>query len=108
MTALMTEARPAAEPWAAAAEAALRARLAGRTGRELEIAVLQLGVRDELASAPPAALSAPGRPVAPVYVYGHTAVLGPVPPPGAEPRPCGHCLARRWQAVRHKPLRDAL
>ncbi|MFE7117884.1 TOMM precursor leader peptide-binding protein [Streptomyces sp. NPDC057654] len=96
------------EPWAAAAAQALYARLAGRTDRDLEIAVLPLGVRDELAAAPPAALGAGDRPVAPVYVYGHTAVLGPVPPPGAESRPCGHCLARRWQAVRHKPLRDAL
>ncbi len=55
-----------------------------------DIETAALGVRDEL--------SAPARP-ARVLVHGHLALLT---------EGCSTCLARRWQAVRHKDLRDAL
>ncbi|GFH38038.1 TOMM precursor leader peptide-binding protein [Streptomyces pacificus] len=46
----------------------------------------------------------------PVRLYGHHAVVGPLAPGGgdAPPRPCAHCLERRWQAVRSVALREAL
>ncbi|PPK63724.1 TOMM precursor leader peptide-binding protein [Actinokineospora auranticolor] len=41
----------------------------------------------------------------PVHLYGDQVVVGPFPDaPGA----CARCLARRWQATRPVPLRDAL
>ncbi|MBV2353992.1 TOMM precursor leader peptide-binding protein [Streptomyces sp. J2-1] len=65
--------------------------------------VRPLGVRDELA--PGAEEFAPG--AVPVGVYGHHAVVGPVPRAAGAPG-CPRCLARRWQAVRAGYLRDAL
>ncbi|WBB69636.1 TOMM precursor leader peptide-binding protein [Micromonospora sp. WMMD812] len=72
------------------------ARLLAERGCDAE--VVALGVRDEL--------SAPARPArAPrVLLYGQLALLGPLPPAAA----CPTCLARRWQAVRHRDLRDAV
>ncbi|MFE0046046.1 TOMM precursor leader peptide-binding protein [Streptomyces albireticuli] len=54
-----------------------------------------------------------------VQLYGHHALVGPFPRAGAEAegvagaqgetlRPCPRCLARRWQSVRGRALRDAL
>ncbi|MDG4798460.1 TOMM precursor leader peptide-binding protein [Micromonospora sp. WMMD1082] len=70
--------------------------LLARRGCDAE--VIALGVRDEL--------TAPARPAGPprVLLYGQLALLGPVPPAAA----CVTCLARRWQAVRHRDLRDAV
>ncbi|RST04971.1 bacteriocin biosynthesis protein SagD [Streptomyces sp. WAC07149] len=41
----------------------------------------------------------------PVALYGHQAVVGPLPGDGPG---CALCLERRWQAVRSVALRDAL
>ncbi|WP_329363617.1 TOMM precursor leader peptide-binding protein [Streptomyces sp. NBC_00669] len=62
-------------------------------------AVHPLGLRDELA--------VPGgdEPRA-VHVYGHHALVGPFVPGGGPA--CARCLARRWQAVRARGLREAL
>ncbi|MGF1429242.1 TOMM precursor leader peptide-binding protein [Kitasatospora sp. LaBMicrA B282] len=68
-----------------------------------------LGARDELAV--PAEGAEPSR----VLLHGHHALIGPAavsppdstPPPGGS-SPCPRCLARRWQAVRSGPLREAL
>ncbi|WP_199844097.1 TOMM precursor leader peptide-binding protein [Streptomyces albireticuli] len=46
-----------------------------------------------------------------VQLYGHHALVGPFPRAGEEAeaaRPCPRCLARRWQSVRGRALRDAL
>ncbi|WP_405977215.1 TOMM precursor leader peptide-binding protein [Streptomyces sp. NBC_00158] len=65
------------------------------------VAVSALGLRD--------AFAAPDREVAagavPVALYGHQAVVGPLPGDGPG---CARCLERRWQAVRSVALRDAL
>ncbi len=42
----------------------------------------------------------------PVLLYGHHALVGPFAPDGEAG--CSRCLARRWQAVRTRGLRDAL
>ncbi|MCX4745735.1 TOMM precursor leader peptide-binding protein [Kitasatospora sp. NBC_01287] len=80
--------------------AATRARLAERLPVPPEL----LGVRDELAVTEP-----PADP-APVLLYGHHAILGPgdTGGPDGTRTPCPRCLARRWQAVRSGPLREAL
>ncbi|MFC3499831.1 TOMM precursor leader peptide-binding protein [Micromonospora krabiensis] len=72
------------------------ARLLAERGCDVE--VLALGVRDEL--------SAPARPAGAtrVLLYGQLALLGPLSSAAA----CPTCLARRWQAVRHRDLRDAV
>ncbi|WP_351226010.1 TOMM precursor leader peptide-binding protein [Streptomyces sp. NPDC002133] len=45
----------------------------------------------------------------PVRIYGHHAVVGPLPGAGRNGRrPCVRCLERRWQAVRSIALREAL
>ncbi|MEU4094291.1 TOMM precursor leader peptide-binding protein [Streptomyces sp. NPDC026673] len=66
--------------------------------------VTLLGFRDE--QEVPAG-EAPGSPATPVHLYGHHALVGPVPGTGGTPA-CTRCLARRWQAVRPGILRDAL
>ncbi|ASW54710.1 TOMM precursor leader peptide-binding protein [Plantactinospora sp. KBS50] len=92
------------------------ARLLARRGCPVE--VVPLGVRDELGTPEPAVPApAPAGPAVPpagpsgpaagyprVLLYGQLALLGPVPPAAA----CATCLARRWQAVRHRDLRDAV
>ncbi|MBP2406740.1 TOMM precursor leader peptide-binding protein [Streptomyces syringium] len=84
---------------------AVRRALRGRDGEPVEVEVSALGVRDELTAGP----SAPSDPAAvPVLLYGHHALVGPLPRPGGERRPCARCLARRWQSVRRRSLRDAL
>ncbi|MFI9275506.1 TOMM precursor leader peptide-binding protein [Kitasatospora sp. NPDC052896] len=93
-----------AGPWAEAL-GALAHELTARQVPPVELAVL--GVRDELAvdgSAPGA-----GR-AGSVHLYGHHAIVGPGDPTGTggSASPCPRCLARRWQAVRSGPLRDAL
>ncbi|WBB71518.1 TOMM precursor leader peptide-binding protein [Micromonospora sp. WMMD1128] len=72
------------------------ARLLAERGCAAE--VVALGIRDELA--------APARPAGGprVFVYGQLVLLAPVASAGA----CATCLARRWQAVRHRDLRDAV
>lgn len=88
----------------AALAARLTAGLAALTGGHgPEVAVGALGVRDELAAgaedpAPPAAVH--------VLRYGHLAVVGPFAPGGGAG--CPRCLARRWQGVRARALREAL
>ncbi|MEU3421213.1 TOMM precursor leader peptide-binding protein [Streptomyces murinus] len=61
-----------------------------------------LGVRDELADG----AGEFTRDAVPVGLYGHHALVGPVPAEGVPG--CPRCLARRWQAVRAGYLRDAL
>ncbi|UED87398.1 TOMM precursor leader peptide-binding protein [Streptomyces profundus] len=43
----------------------------------------------------------------PVRVYGHHAVVGPLPS-GDGDGPCPRCLERRWQAARSQALREAI
>ncbi|WP_086806258.1 TOMM precursor leader peptide-binding protein [Streptomyces murinus] len=90
----------AAGPWDAVC-AALTAALAGRPGTP-PVTVTPLGVRDELA----VDADEFTRDAVPVGLYGHHALVGPVPADGAPG--CPRCLARRWQAVRAGYLRDAL
>ncbi|WP_084597753.1 TOMM precursor leader peptide-binding protein [Micromonospora chokoriensis] len=73
-----------------------------RLGGDLTVSVAPLGVRDELAvSDGPQAASVT------VHLYGQYALVGPFPGNAAHPA-CPRCLARRWQAVRQRSLRDAL
>ncbi|MFC7864493.1 TOMM precursor leader peptide-binding protein [Streptomyces murinus] len=90
----------AAGPWDAVC-AALTAALAGRPGTP-PVTVTPLGVRDELA----VGTGEFTRDAVPVGLYGHHALVGPVPAEGVPG--CPRCLARRWQAVRAGYLRDAL
>ncbi|MFZ4238244.1 TOMM precursor leader peptide-binding protein [Streptomyces murinus] len=90
----------AAGPWDAVC-AALTAALAGRPGTP-PVTVTPLGVRDELA----VEADEFTRDAVPVGLYGHHALVGPVPAEGVPG--CPRCLARRWQAVRAGYLRDAL
>ncbi|WP_326550953.1 TOMM precursor leader peptide-binding protein [Micromonospora sp. NBC_01813] len=77
-------------------------RLRWRLGADVPVTVVPLGVRDELAvSDGPAAASVT------VHLYGQHALVGPFPGRAAYPA-CPRCLARRWQAVRQRSLRDAL
>ncbi|MFG2364730.1 TOMM precursor leader peptide-binding protein [Streptomyces mirabilis] len=89
-------------------EARLRVAARARLGREIDIVAAPLGVRDELAAAARLLPEAAGRPAMPVHLYGRTAILGPLLTPGEPTAACGQCLARRWQAVRPKEVRDAL
>ncbi|MEU4950925.1 TOMM precursor leader peptide-binding protein [Streptomyces lavendulae] len=88
--------REAAERFTALLERALTA-LDGPS-----VALTALGLRDAF-HAPAAA--APGGAGVPVGLYGHQAVVGPLPLAGPG---CARCLERRWQAVRSVALRDAL
>ncbi|MFE2267858.1 TOMM precursor leader peptide-binding protein [Streptomyces lavendulae] len=88
--------REAAERFTALLERALTA-LDGPS-----VALTALGLRDAF-HAPDAA--APGGAGVPVGLYGHQAVVGPLPLAGPG---CARCLERRWQAVRSVALRDAL
>ncbi|MFE9472174.1 TOMM precursor leader peptide-binding protein [Streptomyces griseofuscus] len=90
----------AAGPWDAVC-AALTAALAERPGTP-PVTVTPLGVRDELA----VDAYEFTRDAVPVGLYGHHALVGPVPAEGAPG--CSRCLARRWQTVRAGYLRDAL
>ncbi len=91
---------PATGPWDAVC-AALTTALAGRPGTP-PAAVTPLGTRDELA----VGADEFTRSAVPVGLYGHHALVGPVPAEGVPG--CPRCLARRWQAVRAGYLRDAL
>ncbi|MEV6954462.1 TOMM precursor leader peptide-binding protein [Streptomyces sp. NPDC051183] len=87
--------------------AAVAERFAGLLARALtaldgpraELSVL--GLRDAFAEEP----GGSGDGAVPVHLYGHQAVVGPLPAHGPG---CGRCLERRWQAVRSVALRDAL
>ncbi|MFI1801097.1 TOMM precursor leader peptide-binding protein [Streptomyces sp. NPDC020379] len=107
MTAPVTATGPA-EAVPATVREALRQRIAAAGHPGVDVLLRPLGMRDELAPHPPDA--AAGRGTVPVQLYGHMAVLGPLPDAGRQTaaRPCGQCLARRWQALRHEPVRDAL
>ncbi|MER6382193.1 TOMM precursor leader peptide-binding protein [Streptomyces sp. NPDC001127] len=83
---------------------AVRAALARHGSGGVTVTGRALGVRDELAV--PAGDTEPGD--VSVYVYGHTAVIGPLHHGGVTAPACGRCLARRWQAVRPEDIRDAL
>lgn len=85
--------------------------LAGHGAKDTQVEVSALGVRDELAVGDvdsEAETEADG--VLHARIYGNQALLGPFPEANAARggRPCGRCLARRWQTVRSEPLRDAL
>ncbi|WP_371484740.1 TOMM precursor leader peptide-binding protein [Kitasatospora sp. NBC_00315] len=90
-------------PWAEHCEA-LTAGLAQALehhppGPVLRVSVL--GARDELAVTG----AEEDHRAVPVHLYGHHAVVGPA---RQGESPCPRCLARRWQAVRSGPLREAL
>ncbi|MBB5121887.1 ribosomal protein S12 methylthiotransferase accessory factor [Streptomyces eurocidicus] len=75
------------------------------------VEVTALGFRDGLAQGPSSGPSSSHSPVPRVQLYGHHALVGPLPRAGGEgdaARPCPRCLARRWQSVRGRALRDAL
>ena len=101
-------------PWAEVCEA-LAARLAA--GPE-PVRVSMLGARDELAVTELAVTERTDGAATPVHLYGHHAIVGPsaggdakagsAAETGREASPCPRCLARRWQAVRSGPLREAL
>lgn len=70
-----------------------------------------LGLRNELTAQPPSAGPVPDPDSVPVQIYGHHALVGPFTRTGTRTgpsRPCRTCLARRWQSVRPRRLRDAL
>lgn len=93
----------------------------------LDADVSVLGVTDEIAAGgcdglPSASEGGPELPATPttqqnahppagprvsVRVHGHVALVGPVRVAG-EAGPCGQCLARRWQALLPKVVRNAL
>src|SRR4051794_40523577 len=90
----------------------MRTEMAAMLGRALAAAnlpvsvwVAQLGVRDELRVAASERDAAAPEGAVPVFLYGHHAIVGPMPPAGEA---CSRCLARRWQSVRAADLRDAL
>ncbi|MFI9173128.1 TOMM precursor leader peptide-binding protein [Streptomyces lincolnensis] len=90
-------------------ESRLREEVLRRLGREVDVEVALLGVRDELARPSLREPRTDRRPVMPVHLYGRTAILGPYRPPAGHDAPaCGHCLARRWQSVRPRQVREAL
>jgi ribosomal protein S12 methylthiotransferase accessory factor len=72
---------------------------AGRTGTRVEVSAL--GLRDELR-----ATDGPAAGVTAVHLYGQHALAGPFDADGAPG--CARCLARRWQGVRTRGLREAL
>jgi ribosomal protein S12 methylthiotransferase accessory factor len=98
-----TETVPEAAERSDALGSALAAALAGR-GVAGAIEVTRLGVRDELDCA---AREYKDDGTVPVGLYGHHALVGPVPRADGGPG-CPQCLARRWQAVRAGFLRDAV
>jgi ribosomal protein S12 methylthiotransferase accessory factor len=65
-----------------------------------------LGLRDALREAPDPA--DPGRVVIPVYLHGHTALLGPATSVEDPQPPCFHCVAMRWQKLRPEQHRNVL
>ncbi|MGW1072830.1 TOMM precursor leader peptide-binding protein [Streptomyces sp. NPDC002537] len=65
------------------------------------VEVTVLGIRDELAQGPSGERGFAPR----VQLYGHHALVGPAVRAGGA---CPRCLARRWQSVRGRALRDAL
>ncbi|MFJ5610863.1 TOMM precursor leader peptide-binding protein [Streptomyces sp. NPDC093221] len=69
------------------------------------VVVSALGVRDEL-TLPASDFDGPSTETVGVRVYGHHTVVGPFAPGGRAG--CGRCLARRWQSVRARALREAL
>ncbi len=93
-----------AEPGAVHADAADRlARALAELGTPVPVDVAPLGTGDAFAAGAhlehgtdPAAVG--------IRLYGRHALIGPLP----GRRGCGHCLARRWQAVRSVALREAL
>lgn len=72
-----------------------------------EVLVTVLGHNDAL-SAEAVRSVRPNRRQVPVQLYGSVALIGPMRQPGAHRAGCGHCLARRWQALRPATVRDAL
>ncbi|HEV7626020.1 MAG TPA: TOMM precursor leader peptide-binding protein, partial [Streptomyces sp.] len=70
--------------------------------------VAALGVRDEFAARDRDSQPHDDPEPVPVHIYGHHAVIGPVPGRVDAATACPRCLARRWQAVRSVSLRDAL
>lgn len=96
---------PADERWARTRGAL--AELLARSLGEPQSPPRLLGVQDELTETEPAP---DGDSADPVHLYGHHAIVGPGPGSGPSPAgsPCPRCLARRWQAVRSGPLREAL
>ncbi|MEY9946847.1 TOMM precursor leader peptide-binding protein [Kitasatospora sp. GAS1066B] len=69
-----------------------------------DVRVSVLGVHDELTTT----AADPRAPATALHLYGHHAIVGPGDPGTCPGAPCAHCLARRWQAVRPRGLREAL
>ncbi|GAA3383186.1 TOMM precursor leader peptide-binding protein [Cryptosporangium minutisporangium] len=70
-----------------------------------DVWIAPLGIRDELSVA---AGDRPPPGTVPVFLYGHHALVGPMPSATGTAPACAGCLARRWQSVRSSSLRDAL
>jgi ribosomal protein S12 methylthiotransferase accessory factor len=97
-----TAPHPVWQPLTHELAAKVRSALASSVGAP-EVAVRPLGVCDEHAVAadrgePESRLT--------IHVTGHEAVVGPVS--STRTGGCPRCLARRWQALRPRELRDAL
>ncbi|MEU7312830.1 TOMM precursor leader peptide-binding protein [Streptomyces sp. NPDC007083] len=90
-------------------ELAHRLRAAGPSVPSWALHVRLLGVSDAFAAPddPPDPL--PGAALVPVHLHGRYALVGPLGPvrPTAG-RPCFHCVATRWQALRPAVERDAV
>lgn len=77
-------------------------------GRCVAVTVSELGGRDELARRPAHPPARPPDFTVPVQLAGEHAIVGPVPAPDGTVAACGTCAARRWQAVRHDTVRNAV
>ncbi|MEU4968311.1 TOMM precursor leader peptide-binding protein [Streptomyces smyrnaeus] len=90
-------------------ERALTSRLQDSPGQPVSVQVRLLGTRDAYTEPDRLPDPAPGTTLVPVQLHGGYALLGPLGPPQPSPgRPCFHCLATRWQALRPAVERDAL
>ncbi|MGI5351373.1 TOMM precursor leader peptide-binding protein [Streptomyces sp. CA-250714] len=75
----------------------------------LSVHVRLLGMEDAYATAEQPPDAAPGTTLVPVHLRGRYALLGPLGPRQPLPgRPCFHCVATRWQALRPAVERDVL
>ncbi|MGP3974519.1 TOMM precursor leader peptide-binding protein [Streptomyces sp. 8N114] len=91
------------------AEELTRRLQAARPAEPLAVHVRLLGVHDAYAAPEQQPDCSPGTTLVPVHLHGRYALLGPLGPRQPAPgRPCFHCVATRWQALRSAVERDAL
>lgn len=90
----------AADDWSASSS--------GRIEQEITVRIAALGLRD---ARRPAEAEQRVNTVVPIWLTGHTALVGPLSPPSAAdavPQPCPTCVEWRWQAIRPREERHAL